>query len=72
VIASDGYYAPDETASAADRVTALRAAGCAVLWLAFAPNPQPLPGATLLELADPARATAAIGQAATRAITTAR
>ena len=72
VIASDGYYAPDEAAPAADRITALHAAGCAVLWLAFAPDPNPLPDTTLVQLADPARAAAAIGQAATRAITTTR
>ncbi|WP_431953425.1 VWA domain-containing protein [Actinacidiphila sp. bgisy167] len=72
VIASDGYYRPRETAPAAERIKALRAAGCAVLWLAFAPDPRPLPGATLLELAHPAHAAAAIGAAATTALATAR
>ncbi|NIY69490.1 vWA domain-containing protein [Streptomyces malaysiensis] len=72
VIASDGYYAPEEAARASGRVTALNKAGCAVLWLAFAPDPCPLPGTTLLELTDPARATAAIAKAATTALTTAR
>ncbi|WP_269853937.1 VWA domain-containing protein [Streptomyces sp. RPT161] len=70
VIASDGYYTTDEAAAAAERITGLRNAGCAVLWLAFAPDPRPLPGATLLELGDPARAAAAIAKAATTAITT--
>ncbi|QKV95955.1 VWA domain-containing protein [Streptomyces sp. NA02950] len=71
VIASDGYYSTGEAARASVRVTALHKAGCAVLWLAFAPDPYPLPGATLLELTDPARATAAIAKAATAALTTA-
>jgi hypothetical protein len=72
VIASDGRYRPDEAAPAAERITALRSTGCAVLWLAFAPNPRPLPGATLLELTNPAHAAPAIAQAATTAITTNR
>lgn len=70
VIASDGHYTPDEATHAADRIHTLRRAGCAVLWLAFAPNPRPLPGATLLELTNPAGATTAIAKAATTAITT--
>lgn len=70
VIASDGYYSLDEAASATERITALRGAGCAVLWLAFDPDPQPLPGATLLELADPAQAAAEIAKAATTALAT--
>ncbi|MFI9080788.1 VWA domain-containing protein [Streptomyces sioyaensis] len=69
VIASDGYYTPEEAARAATRITALRKAGCAVLWLAFAPGPRPLPGATVLELTDPAQAVTAIGKAATAALT---
>ena len=69
VIASDGYYRP-RSPPAAERIAALRAAGCAVLWLAFAPDPRPLPGATLLELTDPAQAAAAIGKAATAALAT--
>ncbi|WP_226962446.1 VWA domain-containing protein [Streptomyces sp. C8S0] len=43
VIASDGYYHPTEAAHAAQRITALRKAGCAVLWLAFDPDPSPCP-----------------------------
>ncbi|MFE0178034.1 hypothetical protein ACFWZ2_37565 [Streptomyces sp. NPDC059002] len=68
VIASDGRYHPDEASVATARITALRAAGCAVLWLAFEPDPRPLPGSTLLELTAPAQAAAAIGQAATAAL----
>ncbi|MEV0966477.1 hypothetical protein AB0J25_28510 [Streptomyces sp. NPDC049910] len=70
VIASDGYYAPEEAARAAQRITALRATGCAVLWLAFDPDDKPLPGATVLHLTDPAQAAAAIGKAATAALAT--
>ncbi|MFD7169713.1 VWA domain-containing protein [Streptomyces violascens] len=70
VIASDGYYHPDEATRASQRITALRTDGCAVLWLAFAPDPHPLPGATLIELADPAQAATAIGQAAIAALAT--
>ncbi|MDQ1024699.1 hypothetical protein QF035_002281 [Streptomyces umbrinus] len=70
VIASDGYYRQEEAARAAERITALRATGCAVLWLAFDPDPRPLPGTTVLELTDPAQAAAAIGQAATAALAT--
>ncbi|MGW9081608.1 VWA domain-containing protein [Streptomyces kronopolitis] len=70
VIASDGHYSPGQAARAAERITALRQAGCAVLWLAFAPDPDLLPGATLLELTDPTHAATAIGQAATAALAT--
>ncbi|MEU6572559.1 hypothetical protein [Streptomyces sp. NPDC046805] len=70
VIASDGYYHPEEADRAAGRIAALRKAGCAVLWLAFDPDPRPLPGTTLLELADPAQAAAAIGRAAAAALAT--
>ncbi|MFJ9174928.1 hypothetical protein [Streptomyces sp. NPDC102360] len=68
VIASDGHYAPGEAARAHQRITALRAAGCAVLWLAFEPDAIPLPGVTFLELADPAQAITAIATAATQAL----
>ncbi|MCC3654021.1 VWA domain-containing protein [Streptomyces sp. S07_1.15] len=72
VIASDGYYTTGEAARAAERLTALRAAGCAVLWLAFDPDPRPLPGATVLELTHPAQAATAIGKAATAALAAAQ
>ncbi|GAA2110183.1 hypothetical protein [Streptomyces synnematoformans] len=68
VIASDGIYGAKEADRAAGRIAALRKAGCAVLWLAFAPDPLPLPGTTLVELTDPAQAAAAIGKAATTAL----
>ncbi|GGP00967.1 hypothetical protein [Wenjunlia tyrosinilytica] len=70
VIASDGYYRPEEAIPAAERIAALLAAGCAVLWLAFASDPRPLPGTTLLELTHPAQAAAAIAKAATAALAT--
>ncbi|MEY9969277.1 hypothetical protein ABIA33_007365 [Streptacidiphilus sp. MAP12-16] len=69
VIASDGYYATSEATRAAERTNALATAGCAVLWLAFAPDPRPLPGTTLVLLNHPARAASAIAKAATAAIT---
>uniref|UniRef100_UPI003F685BD6 hypothetical protein n=1 Tax=Streptomyces polyasparticus TaxID=2767826 RepID=UPI003F685BD6 len=72
VIASDGYYSPGEAARAADRARCLHNAGCALLWLAFDPDPCPLPPATALVLTDPASAIAAIGRAATTALTTTR
>ena len=72
VIASDGHYTPDETAQAAERTTALAATGCAILWLAFAPDPTPLPGITHLVLTRPAQAHTAIAKAATAAIASAR
>lgn len=72
VIASDGYYLRDEAATATERITALRRAGCAVLWLAFEPGSRPLPGTTLLELAHSAQAAGAIGKAATAALAATR
>jgi hypothetical protein len=68
VIASDGRYRTMEATRAAARITTLRATGCAVLWLTFAPDPRPLPGATVLELTDPTQAATEIGKAATRAL----
>jgi hypothetical protein len=68
VIASDGAYYPHEASAAAERITRLIEHGCAVLWLAFAPDPQVLPGATPLILTDPATAADAIAAAAARAI----
>ncbi|MFC7305117.1 VWA domain-containing protein [Streptomyces monticola] len=68
VIASDGYYRRTEAAEATERLTTLTQTGCAVLWLAFAPEPCPLPHTTLLELEDPAKAATAIAKAATTAL----
>ncbi|GGO99386.1 hypothetical protein [Wenjunlia tyrosinilytica] len=72
MIASDCHYRRDEAANAAQRITALRKTGCAVLWLAFEPDPRPLPGTTALELTDPAQASAAIAKTATAALAAAR
>ncbi|MFI0818598.1 VWA domain-containing protein [Streptomyces sp. NPDC021098] len=72
VIASDGYYHPDEATRATQRIATVKNAGCAVLWLAFAPDPRPLPGTTLLELTHPADAITAIAKAATTALTATR
>ena len=46
------------------------ASGCAILWLAFAPGPTPLPGTTALILTDPTAAHPAIAKAATTALRT--
>ncbi len=73
VIASDGHFGTRTRQQAAERIAALKKAGCAVLWLAFEP-PQPgrqkgpLPGATHVEPTDPADAVAAISKAATAAL----
>ncbi|MFM9446947.1 VWA domain-containing protein [Streptomyces acidiscabies] len=68
VIASDGHCKRDAAMSATERIAALRAAGCAVLWLAFDEYSVPLPGATFLPLTDPAQAAVEIGKAATAAL----
>ncbi|MCU4750049.1 VWA domain-containing protein [Streptomyces sp. G-5] len=68
VIASDGKYPPPERERATTRITALNNHGCPVLWLAFAPNPRPLPGTTLIHLTTPAEAIPTIAKAATRAV----
>ncbi|MCX5535751.1 hypothetical protein OG785_34995 [Streptomyces sp. NBC_00006] len=70
VIASDGAYAEDEHTAATARIQALRASGCAALWLAFEPDPTPCPGTTLLQLTDPAQAAAQISAAAQAALAT--
>lgn len=72
VIASDGYYFGDEAAEAAARITRLARHGCAVLWLAFAPDPAVLPGAHLVQLTDPAAAITEIGKAAAAALSATR
>jgi hypothetical protein len=74
VIASDGFYSPHETAAAAERISALNQAGCAVLHLHFdgCCDPMPIPGATLLALTDPATASDEIAKAATAAIAATR
>lgn len=72
VIASDGRYGIREAASAAVRIKALAEAGCAVLWLTFNDYSTPLPGATVLNLTDPAEAVGTISKAATAAIAATR
>ncbi|GAA2377784.1 VWA domain-containing protein [Streptomyces carpaticus] len=68
VIASDGKYLPPERERATTRITTLNNHGCPVLWLAFAPNPRPLPGTTLIHLTTPAEAVPTIAKAATQAV----
>ncbi|MCP2290810.1 VWA domain-containing protein [Nocardia amikacinitolerans] len=69
VIISDGHYSGGKRNRAQARVNALRAAGCAVLWLAPADSePEPLDAVTLHLVTDPAATAAAIGRAATAAV----
>ncbi|MGV9613232.1 VWA domain-containing protein [Nocardia xishanensis] len=68
VIISDGQYQGRRRNRAQAHIHSLRAAGCAVLWLAPANSaPEPLDGVTLHLVTDPAAA-AAIGRAATAAV----
>ncbi|OIV37393.1 hypothetical protein BIV57_11290 [Mangrovactinospora gilvigrisea] len=68
VVASDGFYTPAERAFATDRLNQLAASGCAVLQIAFDDQVVPLPHATVLIVADPASAVAAVATAATTAL----
>ncbi|MCP2320952.1 VWA domain containing CoxE-like protein [Nocardia amikacinitolerans] len=74
VIISDGFYYGTERGKAQRRVDALRAAGCAVLWLApknpdpDADDPAPLDGVTVHMVSDLATTAAAIGRAITAAV----
>ena len=72
IVASDGEYFFHEAPEAAARINRLIAHGCPVLWLAFAPDPKPLPGTTLVQLTDPASAIDEIAKAAAHAIATTR
>ncbi|WP_194913263.1 VWA domain-containing protein, partial [Catenulispora rubra] len=73
VIASDLHYMPHETDAAVERVNALKWAGCAVLHLDFdGYGSATYPGATRLEVTNPATAASAIAKAATAAITASR
>lgn len=72
IVASDGEYFFREAPEAAARINRLIHHGCPVLWLAFAPDPKPLPGTTLVQLNDPASAIDEIAKAATHAIATTR
>ncbi|MEV5832835.1 VWA domain-containing protein [Nocardia sp. NPDC052112] len=69
VIISDGHYNGPNRRRAQKRLDALRAAGCAVLWLAPADSdPNPLNGVNVHMVTDPATTAAAIGRAATTAV----
>ena len=70
VIISDGQYKDTQHADGQARITRLAAAGCGILWLApDQPGNQPMTGARVITLADPAATTTAIATAATRALT---
>ncbi|GGL20591.1 VWA domain-containing protein [Nocardia jinanensis] len=73
VIISDGYYDGPRRDRAQKLLDRLRAAGCAVLWLAPDTNdpPDPLTGCTVHPVTDPAATAHAIGRAATTAVRTA-
>ena len=69
VIISDGDYKDTQHADGQARITRLAAAGCGILWLApDQPGNQPMTGARVITLADPATTAAAIAAAATRAL----
>ncbi len=69
VIISDGQFKDTQHADGQARITRLAAAGCGILWLApDQPGNQPMTGARVITLADPAATTAAIATAATRAL----
>ncbi|GAA3877993.1 vWA domain-containing protein [Streptomyces sedi] len=72
VIASDGYFTPDQAARTTQRIAALRRSGCSVLWLGFDRHTVALPGSTPVLLREPAQAAAVIAQAATTAVRTTR
>ncbi|BCK53917.1 MULTISPECIES: VWA domain-containing protein [Nocardia] len=73
VIISDGYYDGSNRDRAQKLLDRLRATGCAVLWLApdTGTAPDPLNGANLHLITDPATTAHAIGRAATAAVRTA-
>jgi hypothetical protein len=69
VIISDGDYKDTQHPDGQARITRLAAAGCGILWLApDQPGNQPMTGARVITLADPAATAAAIARAATRAL----
>ncbi|WP_280419701.1 VWA domain-containing protein [Nocardia carnea] len=69
VIISDGDYDGGNRDRAQKRLDALRAAGCAVLWLSPAHGiSNPLDGATVHRITRPTTTAAAIGRAATAAV----
>ncbi|WP_415842977.1 VWA domain-containing protein [Nocardia ninae] len=69
VIISDGAFRDEPRAAAQQRLNRLRASGCAVLWLTpDSPWSNPLTGATVHELTNPADTAAAIARAAVAAV----
>ncbi len=69
VIVSDGRYTADERAGGQQRLTRLAACGCGILWLApDTRSADPMPGAQVAILADPAATAEAIARAAARAL----
>ncbi|HEY1318985.1 MAG TPA: vWA domain-containing protein, partial [Streptosporangiaceae bacterium] len=68
VVVSDGGFWPDQRQGGQQRITRLIGTGCAVLWLALGSRVNPMQGAHLVTLSDPAEAATVIGQAATRAL----
>lgn len=72
VIISDGAFQDEQRAGAQQRLNRLRETGCAVLWLTpDEPWAEPLSGATVHELTNPADTIAAIARAAVTAVRTA-
>ncbi|WP_225732223.1 MULTISPECIES: VWA domain-containing protein [unclassified Nocardia] len=69
VIISDGAFRDEPRAAAQQQLDRLRASGCAVLWLTpDEPWSNPLTGATVHTLTDPATTAAAIARAAVTAV----
>jgi VWA domain containing CoxE-like protein len=69
VIVSDGRYTADERAGGQQRLTRLTRAGCGIIWLApDGRHADPMPGAHVAVLADPAATADAIARAAARAL----
>ncbi|QBS41351.1 VWA domain-containing protein [Nocardia sp. CS682] len=68
VIISDGHFDDRPRAQGQKRLDRLRASGCALLWLAPGKSADPMPGATVHIITDPASTAAEIGRAATKAV----
>jgi uncharacterized protein with von Willebrand factor type A (vWA) domain len=69
VIVSDGRYTVAERAAGQQRLTRLARSGCGILWLApDSRSADPMPGAQVAILIDPAATAEAIARAAARAL----
>ncbi|GGU89713.1 hypothetical protein GCM10010182_00130 [Actinomadura cremea] len=68
VVVSDGVFKGKQPADGQKRIDRLTAAGCAVLWLAPSEDDDPMDGAHVAVLPDPAQAADTIGTAAARAL----